>query len=107
VKWGIANPERRKVLRQLQVSDVLTKDCRESGGAPFAEVQAMIRVAIAERVLRDDVPVELISWSLVALAEATMDLMALHPIMAKEYRDSGFEMFWAGITKHSAPTSNK
>jgi hypothetical protein len=33
------------------------------------------------------------------LAEATMDLMVLYPTKAKKYRDSGFQMFWAAITK--------
>jgi AcrR family transcriptional regulator len=49
VKWGIANREQRKVLTQLQ--DLLTKDSREAGNAPFVEVQTMIREAISERVL--------------------------------------------------------
>jgi AcrR family transcriptional regulator len=99
VKWGIANPEQRKVLEQLLVSGALTKESRDAGGAPFVEMQTMIRDAIKQRVFRDDLPVELISKSLAALAEATMDLMVLYPSKAKKYRDSGFQMYWAGITK--------
>jgi AcrR family transcriptional regulator len=38
VNWGVANPERRKTLAQLQVSEVLTKESREAGGAPFVEI---------------------------------------------------------------------
>ena len=98
VEWGIANPEQRKVLAQLQVSEVLTKESRDAGSAPFVEIQTMTRDAIAEHILRDDLPVELISRSLGALAEATMDLMVLYPTKASKYRDSGFQMFWAGIT---------
>ena len=98
VEWGIANPEQRKVLAQLQVSEVLTKESRDAGSAPFGEIQTMTRDAIAEHILRDDLPVELISRSLGALAEATMDLMVLYPTKASKYRDSGFQMFWAGIT---------
>jgi AcrR family transcriptional regulator len=99
VNWGIGNPEQRKVLAQLVVSDILTNDSREAGSAPFVEVQAMIRDAIEQRVFRDDLPVELVSKYLGALAEATMDLTALHPTKANEYRNSGFRMFWSGITK--------
>jgi hypothetical protein len=29
----------------------------------------------------------------------TVDLTALNSSKAKEYRDSGFQMFWAGVTK--------
>jgi AcrR family transcriptional regulator len=99
VKWGIANPKQRKVLAQLQVSEVLTKESKDAGSAPFVEFQTMIRNAIEERVFRDDLPVELISKSLAALVEATIDLTMSNPSKAKQYRDSGFQMFWAGITK--------
>ena len=99
VNWGIANPRQRKVLAQLTVSEVLTKESRDAGSAPFVEFQAMIRDAIEQRVFRNDVPVELISKSLAALVEATIDLTESNRAKAKQYRDSGFQMFWAGITK--------
>ena len=99
VSWGIANPRQRKVLAQLTVSEVLTKESRDAGSAPFVEFQAMIRDAIEQRVFRNDVPVELISKSLAALVEATIDLTESNRARAKQYRDSGFQMFWAGITK--------
>jgi AcrR family transcriptional regulator len=99
VDWGIANPRQRKVLAQLTVSEVLTKESKAAGGAPFAEFQTMIRDAIEQRVFRNDVPVELISKSLATLVEATIDLTVSNPSKAKTYRDSGFAMFWFGITK--------
>jgi AcrR family transcriptional regulator len=99
VNWGIANPRQRKVLAQLQVSEVLTKESKDAGGAPFVEFQIMIRGAIEQRVFRNDLPVELISKSLAALVEATIDLTVSNPSKATKYRDGGFQMFWAGITK--------
>ena len=99
VNWGIAHPRQRKALAQLQVSEALTKESRKAGGAPFVEFQTMIRDAIDGRVFRDDLPAELISRSLAALAEATADLTVSNPSKANKYRDSGFQMFWAGITK--------
>jgi AcrR family transcriptional regulator len=99
VKWGVANPRQRKVLAQLTVSEALTKESRDAGGAPFVEFQIMIRDAIEQRVFRKDLPVELISKSLAALVEATIDLTASNPSKAKQYRDSGFQMFRAGITR--------
>ena len=99
VNWGIANPNERKVLAQLTVSEVLTKESRDAGSAPFVEFQTMIRDAIEQRVFRNDVPVELISKSLAAMVEATIDLTASNRSKAKQYRDSGFQMFWAGVTK--------
>ena len=99
VKWGIANPKQRKVLAQLQVSEVLTKESRDAGGAPFVEMQNMIRDAIERHIFRVDVPIELISKMLGSWAEATMDLMMLKPSIAKKYRDSGFAIYWAGIAR--------
>ena len=99
VNWGIANPEQRKVLAQLQVSEVLTEESRDAGSAPFVEFQTMIRDAIEQRLFRNDLPVELISKSLTALVEATIDLTVSNRSKAKNYRDSGFQMFWAGITR--------
>ena len=99
VNWGIANPKQRKVLAQLTVSEVLTKESRDAGSAPFVEFQTMIRDAIEQRLFRNDLPVELISKSLAALVEATIDLTVSNRSKAKQYRDSGFQMFWAGITK--------
>jgi AcrR family transcriptional regulator len=52
VNWGVAHSEQRKVLPQLLVSETLTKESREAGSAPFAEIQAMTGDAIRRRVLR-------------------------------------------------------
>ncbi|HTA58004.1 MAG TPA: TetR/AcrR family transcriptional regulator [Candidatus Baltobacteraceae bacterium] len=99
VNWGIANPRQRKVLGQLLVSEMLTKESREAGSAPFVEYQTMIRDAIEQRVFRNDLPEELISKALGAMVEATIDLTMANPSKANKYRDSGFQMFWAGITR--------
>jgi AcrR family transcriptional regulator len=99
LNWGTANPKQRKVLAQLQVSEVLTKESKDAGGAPFVEFQTMIRDAIEQRLFRNDLPTELISRSLATLVEATIDLTVSKPSKADKYRDSGFQMFWAGITK--------
>jgi AcrR family transcriptional regulator len=99
VNWGIANSKQRKALAQLQVSEVVTKESKDAGSAPFVEFQTMIRDAIEQRIFRNDLPVELISKSFSVLVEATIDLTVSNPSKAKTYRDSGFQMFWAGITK--------
>jgi AcrR family transcriptional regulator len=99
VNWGFAHPRPRKVLAQLQVSEVLTKQSRDAGSAPFVEFQIMIRAAIEQHVLRADLPIELISRMLAASAEATIDLIALTPSMANKYRNGGFGIYWSGIAR--------
>jgi AcrR family transcriptional regulator len=99
VNWGVTNPEQRKVLAQLLVSGMLSKESIEAGSAPFVEMQNMIRNARGQHILRADLPTELISKVMGALAEATMDLIVSKPAMAKSYRDGGFEIYWAGIAR--------
>jgi len=99
VNWGMKHPEQRKVLAQLQVSGMLSKASIEAGSAPFVEMQNMIRNAIEQHILRTDLPIELISKMLGAVAEATMDLIVLKPAMANKYRNGGFEIYWAGIAR--------
>jgi AcrR family transcriptional regulator len=99
VHWGLANPEQRRVLALLQVSDILTKESRAAGSAPFVEIETMAREAIEQRVVRDDLSMEFIGKALGALAEVTMEFMAVYPKAVDKYRTSGFEMFWAGIAR--------
>jgi AcrR family transcriptional regulator len=40
VNWGVANPEQRKVLAQLQVSGMLSQETIEAGSAPYVEMHA-------------------------------------------------------------------
>ena len=65
------NPEQRRVLAQLQISGMLSKESIEAGSAPFVEMQNMIRDAIERHIFRVDVPIELISKMLGSWAEAT------------------------------------
>jgi AcrR family transcriptional regulator len=99
VNWGMMNPEQRKVLSQLQVSGMLSKQSLEAGSAPYVEMHNMTRDAIEQHILRADIPIELISKMLAASAEATMDLIVLKPGMANKYRDGGFEIYWSGIAR--------
>src|SRR5882724_1526130 len=98
VNWGVENPDQRKILTQLQVSGKLTEESKAVGYAPFAEIQAMARDAIAKRVIRD-VPLEFVAATMDALAGTTMDFMGLQRSAAAKFRISGFEMFWNGIKK--------
>jgi hypothetical protein len=72
---GVAHPEQRKALTQLQISGMLSQETIEAGSAPFVERQNTIRGAIEQHILRTDLPGELLSKMLAASAEAIMDLI--------------------------------
>jgi AcrR family transcriptional regulator len=98
VNWGVANPVQRKALAQLEVSDRLSLESKRVGLAPFVEIQAMVQDARVQHIFRD-LPEEFVSGTMRALAETTMEFMAANPEMADEYRQLGFTVLWAGITK--------
>jgi AcrR family transcriptional regulator len=98
LNWGVANPERRKVLAQLAVSDKLTKETKAVGAAPFAEVEVMGREAIAQGTLRD-YPLEFVIAMMEAMTQATIELIASNPSKAARYRTFGFEALWNGLSK--------
>jgi hypothetical protein len=98
VQWGVANPEHQKVLKQIQVWGGLTKESKEAGFAPFAEIQRTAEDAVTQKIYKD-IPEAFIAAALSALAEMTMEFMVREPERAEIYRTVGFEMFWAGITR--------
>ncbi len=98
VKWGVANPVQRKVLTQLEVSGRLSLESKRAGSAPFLEIQTMAQDAIARHVFQD-LPQEFVSAVMRVLAETTMEFMVSHPQAADKYRQLGFAVLWAGISK--------
>ncbi len=98
VNWGIANPDHQKVLKQIQVWGGLTEESKQAGSAPFAEFQRMAEDAVTQAIYKN-IPQAFIGAALVALADMTMDFMVREPEQAEMYRNAGFEMLWAGITR--------
>ena len=98
LRWGLANPERRKVLAQLLVSGKLTKETKAVGAAPFAEFEVMAQEAIAQGTIRD-FPLEFIVAMMEALTQATIELMAANPSEAARYCGYGFDVLWNGLKK--------
>jgi AcrR family transcriptional regulator len=98
ITWGVANPERQKVLAQLVASGKLTCDTKAVGAAPFVEVEEMAREAIAQATIRD-YPLEFITAAMDALTQATIGLIIANPSQAARYRAFGFETLWNGLTK--------
>jgi AcrR family transcriptional regulator len=98
VNWGAANPEQRKVLAQLEVWDGLSKEAAEAGSAPFTEVQTMAQDAMDQHLIRN-LSHEYVAAMMRSLAETTIEFMARNPKNADHFRQTGFEVLWAGISK--------
>jgi AcrR family transcriptional regulator len=98
VEWGIANPVQHKVLTQIEVWGGLTDASRAAGTAPFAEIQTLAENAMEQRLFQE-LPQRFIAATMRAMAETTMEFMRQEADKAEMYRDSGFEVLWAGITR--------
>jgi AcrR family transcriptional regulator len=99
VNWGVSNPEKRKVLAQLGVSDRITTQSKSEGVRGFNEISALLRESAANGALRERPPA-FVGAIMVALGDATMDFMAKDPEHAEDYAASGFEAFWSAIAPH-------
>jgi AcrR family transcriptional regulator len=99
VDWGVANPQKRKAISQLGVSDRITPQTREAGMAGFRQINAMLQQSLAGGVLKDQPPA-FAGAILSSLAETTMEFILREPDQAERYRNAGFEAFWAAIAKH-------
>jgi AcrR family transcriptional regulator len=96
--WGVKNSGQQKVLQQMTVWGGLTRESKHAGVAPFLEIEKMAAAAVAEHIFLDR-PLEFIAAAMSALADTTMDFMRRNPKQADMYRNQGFEMLWAGITR--------
>jgi AcrR family transcriptional regulator len=96
--WGVAHPEQRKVLSQLQLSDSLSPESKRAGSAPFLEIETMGQDAVKQRILQD-IPLEFLSATMETSAQTTMTFMAAHPAIAEKFQTLGFEMFWRAVSK--------
>jgi AcrR family transcriptional regulator len=98
VEWGVGNPRQHRVLRQIEVWGGLTEESKAAGLAPFNEIQTMVESAVAQRIFQD-LPQRFVAAAMRALAETTMEFIRQDPKAAVKYRQLGFELLWAGITR--------
>lgn len=96
MKWSVANPENRRALTQLHVSDEVTPATRTAAKKAMAEVAELLERSRAHGPLRD-VPMGFVVSILNSLADATMDFMIHDPTNAKKHCKVGFEALWRVI----------
>src|ERR1700738_3456285 len=50
LQWGVANPDRQKVLKQIQVWGGLTQESKQAGSATFTEMQRRVDGGLAKKL---------------------------------------------------------
>ena len=96
IDWALADPERRKALRQLAVSDRITAETRQQGAAAFGVISDLLAQSRSEAVLKDH-PEVFVGAVLEALTDATLELIAREPDKRDHYKKTGFGVLWNGI----------
>jgi AcrR family transcriptional regulator len=97
INWGAENPQKRKAMRQLAVSDKVTEATRARGAAFFSDISTMIEEGFASGILRPEAR-ELLSATLDALTGVILEFIGREPAQLEKYRRSGFDTFWGAIS---------
>ena len=97
MNWAIANPEKRRALAQLTVSDEITPQCRAAGHKMMAPVANLLERARAHGPMQK-VSMGFLVALMNAVAEATMDYMTHDPANAKKHSKEGFDALWRMLT---------
>jgi len=91
--WTASNPEKRRALAQLGVSDEITPASREAGHKTMAGIAALLERIRAKGPMRQ-VPMGFIVAIMNAMGDATADFMIRDPANAKKHCKAGFEALW-------------
>ena len=94
--WAVANPDERRALAQLGVSDEVTAASRAAGHRVMAGVADLLERSRAGGPMRD-APMAFVAAVMNSMAEATMDFMAQDPAKADEHCKTGFNTFWRAL----------
>src|SRR6202521_1355318 len=82
MRWAVSNPEKRRALAQLGVSDEITPPTRAAGHKTMAKIAELLDRCCANGAMRD-APKGFVAAVMNSLAEATMDYMVQDPANAK------------------------
>lgn len=93
MRWATSNPERRRALTLLDVSDEITQEARAASHQAMAEVAGMLEEARSRGPTRD-APMEFVVEMMNSLAEATMDFTINDPANADAHCRVGFDALW-------------
>jgi hypothetical protein len=93
VRWAVSNPEKRRALAQLSVSDEVTSATRAAGHKTMAKIAELMERCRSNGPMRH-VPMGFVTAIMNSMAEATMDFMVQDPANADKHCKAGFEALW-------------
>ncbi|WP_186137863.1 TetR/AcrR family transcriptional regulator [Burkholderia gladioli] len=101
VSWGVADPDARRAMRQLDISGRIEEANRVAGAQGFCAVRDIFREQLTNA---DGLPQEqrlaFCGALFSSMAETTMDFIAQEPGRHEAYREAGFQAVWAALQAH-------
>jgi AcrR family transcriptional regulator len=91
--WAVSNPEKRRALAQLAVSEEITPASRAAAHKAMAGIGDLLEQVRANGRLRN-APMGFVVAIMNSLADATMDFMIQDPTNADKHSKMGFDALW-------------
>ena len=91
--WAVANPDKRRVLAQLEASEVISPATRTAGHHAMASLGELLQ-RIRERGPLRNAPMAFVVALMNSIAETTIAAMAQDEVHAKLRCDEGFDALW-------------
>jgi AcrR family transcriptional regulator len=93
LRWATTNPEKRRALAQLEVSDEVTADSHHTVRQGFSGIAELLERSRANGPMQD-APLSFVLTLTTAIAEATIDAMIREPADAEAHSRVGFDAIW-------------
>lgn len=98
IQWGMAHPERYKVMQQIHTSYAISPEVAAEGGEPFAAIEEFAQESIASGLIHD-YPVDYLATLMDSQTAMTVEFIRKHPEQMAHLMAVGFQILWDGVTK--------
>src|ERR1700685_4569102 len=97
MRWAVSNPEKRRALAQLGVSDEITPATRAAGHKTMTKIAELMERCRSNGPMRG-APMGFAPAIMRSLAAAALDYMVQDPTNAKKHCKAGFDALWRVIS---------
>ncbi|EMK5832505.1 TetR/AcrR family transcriptional regulator [Citrobacter sedlakii] len=101
IRWGLEQTHGHRAIRQLAVSEKITKETEQKADAMFPELHDLCHRAVLPVFMSDEYRAFGDALFL-TLAETTMEFATREPARASEFISLGFEAMWRALTREES-----
>ncbi len=98
IAWGVAHPDRFKVLQQISSSYKVSDEIATQANEPFLEIEKMMDDCIASGVF-GNYPVEYLRELVDTQTTIAIRFASQQPEKLADYQQMGFDILWNGVTR--------